>query len=271
MTFALEKKNGYFLMPCGSDITEATFPDFRTALAALTRTGGGAVLVDLQGKFSWNIHTVDDLRDVLVRLKATGVPTFFTGIPPEKVPEAHTLLNLSVVGPGGAVEGPKSQALLKREQGILEATQKSVEETCKLMAPSLNVAARPAIHVSPICGIKFDAVSKLEIWHKNFKGHLYLAFSKEALTAIMAETFGNPALTFTAEVSQGANELLNVARGIIRDGAKGYVIEGTIPTLEDGRLMAMHMCNYDDVLAIPFTVGAATFHAMIAMNAGKAE
>ena len=112
--------------------------------------------------------------------------------------------------------------------------------------------AEPEFGIAGIIGITSSA----------FTGSINLLFPETVYLKIMEGMLGEPCLEMTADLRDGAGELLNIIFGSAKVilNEQGYNIVKAIPTIIQGKSVQVFQSTDVSVLVIPFQTEFGSFH-----------
>ena len=138
-------------------------------------------------------------------------------------------------------------------------------QTLKLQCSFPTTAGKPFLKGSGP-EIKIDIAAVIGLTSKAFNGSVAICFPQKIFLTIMEKMLGEKYTVITAELEDGASELLNIIFGHAKKelNTKGYAIEKAIPTIIRGSDMSVKHLTSSPTLVLPFDSEAGTFHIEVA-------
>jgi len=139
---------------------------------------------------------------------------------------------------------------------FVDATIKTLKIQCNL----------DATHEKPyIKGTKpqqeYDLAAVIALTSNAFNGTITLSFPKNTFLGVMANMLGEKYTEISAELEDGAAELLNIIFGQAKLALteQGYSVEKAIPTVIRGAGLKTKIVASQPVIVLPFVTAAGSF------------
>jgi chemotaxis protein CheX len=112
---------------------------------------------------------------------------------------------------------------------------------------------------------EFDLAAVIALTSNAFNGTITLSFTKNTFLNVMAGMLGEKHAEITAELEDGAAELLNIIFGQAKLTLtqEGYTVEKAIPTVIRGAGLKTRIVSPQPVIVLPFATAAGVFEIEI--------
>lgn len=112
---------------------------------------------------------------------------------------------------------------------------------------------------------EFDLAGVISISCEAFNGTITLCFPEKVFLAVMSSMLGEPYTEITADLENGAAEILNIIFGTAKTvlNQQGYLLEKAIPTVIRGINIRTSSLSSKMIMVLPFATASGEFHIEI--------
>jgi chemotaxis protein CheX len=144
---------------------------------------------------------------------------------------------------------------------FIDATLKTIEIQC-----SLSAQAGKAFIKGSVVQDRIDIAAVIALTSSAFSGSVAICFPKQVFLGLMTRMLGETYSEITADVQDGASELLNITFGQAKVilNEKGYELQKAIPTIVLGENISVKHMTRTATIVLPFESDLGKFYIEVA-------
>lgn len=159
-------------------------------------------------------------------------------------------------------------AFVDREfiEAFIAGTLNTLQVQCQLRA----VPEKPYLKSeSPTELLQLEIAGLVGITSEKFKGSISIGFPEKTFLGVMSKMLGETYTELTAEMEDGAGELMNIVFGAAKTALneKGYGLAKALPSVVRGEGLRVRHLSTGPVIVMPFDTSVGKFQIEICMDA----